>query len=1013
MKSRTIFLLSLSLSCIFLSHSLFAQTVAWTDTYNGTTENEDRGNAAVLDATGNLYTTGYSFRADNGRDIVAVKYTPTGSVSWQRTFNTGSDNTDEGKAIALDANGNVFVAGLGDRNMLLLKLSPAGDTLWSRQWNGAANGFDEANSIVIDPSGNIIIGGKSDSDASTVTNYDYAIAKYNTSGTLLWSQTYNGTGNAEDLVNDLGVDASGNIYVTGSSFGTNGDEDILTVKYNSSGVVQFNKRIDSGNGQDIAYHIEVVGNNFYLCGEYASTTSDDDYVTIKYDLAGTVVWSKLYNGLQDDRASEIKVDASGNVFVSGRSESAATAIYNVVTIKYNSAGTQQWLHSYDNAGKEDRPYDMAIDANGNCYLAGKTVTYTPTDSIGDVLTFKISATGTTAWAQIYAEVGNDNDEGRNIVIDASGNVYTTGFGYSTTQNDLLVIKYNNSGTQQWFARYNGQGDNTDKYRRIITDAQGNVYAVGYSFNTDQARDMLITKYNANGTLAWTNTYNSIPNDNPMDEANDVGVDATGNVYVAGTTDENFALLKYNAAGVFQWIQTYNNAADEFDEAIALYIDAAGGVYVTGRTDVDASSNSNYNIVTAKYNSSGIQQWAQIYNGAANGSDRPEAMTGDANGVYITGRSVVGATENILTLKYSLTGTQAWTANYGTTTGDDRGDAIAVLNGIVVVGGRTSANGIDDAVTIRYNATGTQQWAQVYSNIGNDRIYDIAIDSLGMVYVAGQNNDGVDDNVLVIKYNGAGVQQWQRIYDSGTGFDQANAIGVDCAGNVWITGRSEPNAGNDNYLVMKLKGKDGAILWSDSYDALNLNLFDDSGEDIAVFSASNTNHIYTAGFVTTATQADATVRKCTETVPSLVISPANPSVCANNPLVLSVSGATLGTFRWKDGNTVLATDTTVTVTPTTVGTKNYTLQWNSGSCSATINVPVVVDASPTPAITGATAVCTGAPYTYTYSVTPVAGNTYLWTVSSGGTIIGSNTGASITVQWSSGTVGTVSITQTNP
>ncbi|HNL08106.1 MAG TPA: SBBP repeat-containing protein, partial [Chitinophagales bacterium] len=118
MKSRTIFLLSLSLSCIFLSHSLFAQTVAWTDTYNGTTENEDRGNAAVLDATGNLYTTGYSFRADNGRDIVAVKYTPTGSVSWQRTFNTGSDNTDEGKAIALDANGNVFVAGLGDRNML-------------------------------------------------------------------------------------------------------------------------------------------------------------------------------------------------------------------------------------------------------------------------------------------------------------------------------------------------------------------------------------------------------------------------------------------------------------------------------------------------------------------------------------------------------------------------------------------------------------------------------------------------------------------------------------------------------------------------------------------------------------------------------------------------------------------------------------------------------------------------------------------------------------------------------
>ena len=988
---------------LMLTHNAFAQTVAWTDAYNGTIENKDRFVAAVVDGSGNTFATGYAFRTSNDRDVAVVKYSTAGAIVWQRTYTTPSDNTDEGNAIALDASGNVYVAGVADRNMLLLKLSAAGDTVWSRRYNGTGGGYDEAIALAIDGGGNIVITGKSDRDASTTLNYDYVTVKYNASGVQQWAQSYNGSGNTEDVPYDIAVDASSNVYVTGKASNI-ADFDIITLKYNASGVQQFAKLIDSGNGDEVANDIEVSGSNFYITGEYASTTTNDDYLTVKYDLAGNVVWNKIFDGGDDDRASEVKADASGNVYVSGRSEDA-NAIYNVVTIKYNAAGTQQWFNTYDNLGREDRPYDMVVDGSGNAYVAAESSIYSATDTIGDVITLKINAGGATqVWARVYADTGNGDDGGRAIGIDASGNVYTVGYGLTANQTDGLVIKYNATGTQQWLQHYNGQGDNTDKYRHLVIDAAGNMYTTGYGFNTEQGRNIITTKYNANGTFGWQQIYNSILNDNKNDEGNAIALDPAGNVYVTGVANSDLVVIKYNNAGVQQWVQSYNNVADDLDEGIACYADASG-IYIAGRTDTDSSPNTNYDIIVTKLSSTGTQLWAQTYNGTANSNDRPEAMIGDANGIYITGRSTVGTTENIITLKYALNGTLGWTASYGTTTGNDRGDAIAVRGNAVYVGGRTNGGGTDDAVTIKYNGTGVQQWAQIYTNIGNDRIYDIATDSLGFVYVAGQDNDGTDDNVLVIKYNNAGVQQWLSTYDSGTGYDQANALAVDCAGNVWITGRKQDAALADDLLTIKYNGKTGAQMWLDTYTGSNL---DDVGNDIAIYGSGTNNSIYVVGSTETAsTQEDALARKYTETIPVLTISPANPTICLGQSVTLSVSGATLGAFKWKDGATVLSTDTLVTVTPTTAGIKIYTLQWNSGTCSATINVPVTVQNAVVPTITGNASVCTA--NTYTYAVqTPISGTTYTWTVGAGGTIVGSNIGTAITVQWTSGTTSTVSV-----
>ena len=86
---------------LMLAHNAFAQTVAWTDAYNGTIENKDRFVAAVVDGSGNTFAAGYAFRTSNDRDVAVVKYSTTGAVVWQRTYTTPSDNTESRREICI------------------------------------------------------------------------------------------------------------------------------------------------------------------------------------------------------------------------------------------------------------------------------------------------------------------------------------------------------------------------------------------------------------------------------------------------------------------------------------------------------------------------------------------------------------------------------------------------------------------------------------------------------------------------------------------------------------------------------------------------------------------------------------------------------------------------------------------------------------------------------------------------------------------------------------------------
>jgi Beta-propeller repeat len=276
---------------------------------------------------------------------------------------------------------------------------------------------------------------------------------------------YNGPGNYTDDPVAIAVDGSGNIYVTGESSGQGGPMGYATIKYNSVGEEQWVVRYNGpGNGNDRANAITVdASENVYVTGKALGQGTGIDYATIKYNSAGQQQWVARYNGpaSSDDYATAIAIDGSGNVYATGTSSIDAGSNLDYLTIKYNSAGQEQWVASYNRPGNAlDFPYGIAVDSSGNVYVTGES---DGLDSARDYATIKYNSTGQEQWVARYNGPANYDDEARAIVLDGSANVYVTGYSYGVGDVgiDYATIKYNSAGQQQWVARYNGgQGQMT-------------------------------------------------------------------------------------------------------------------------------------------------------------------------------------------------------------------------------------------------------------------------------------------------------------------------------------------------------------------------------------------------------------------------------------------------------------------------------------------------------------------------------------------------------------------------
>lgn len=410
---------------------------------------------------------------------------------------------------------------------------------WVARYNGSGNGDDYAKSLTLDGFGNVYITGHS---IGTNTNNDFLTIKYNSAGDSVWIQRYHNFHLGHDYAKAIAVDINGNVFVTGLSDGDSTAYDYATIKYNPDGIQEWVQRYDGMNTTDEPKDIAVDNTgNVYVTGYSYTNGVNSDYLTIKYNSSGVQQWVQRYNGTANaqDCAYSIKVDLSGNVYITGESRGSNT-LYDYVTIKYNSAGVQQWIQRYDAAAKNDKACSITIDNFGNILVTGSSESGTP---YNDYLTIKYNSQGVQQWISRYDEIASDVPI--SIVVDSIGNSYVTGSSRgSSSSDDFATVKYNVAGVQQWVQRYNGPGNANDNANSIALDNFGNIYVTGSS--PGMGSDYATVKYNADGVFQWLQRYNG---PGSSDFSQDIAVDNNGNVFVTGHSNANgfydYATIKYS------------------------------------------------------------------------------------------------------------------------------------------------------------------------------------------------------------------------------------------------------------------------------------------------------------------------------------------------------------------------------------------------------------------------------------------------------------------------------------
>ena len=405
--------------------------------------------------------------------------------------------------------------------------------------------LDEAAlSIAVDASGNIyttgIFGGTVDFDPgagtanlTAVGNIDVFISKLNSSGNLVWAKSFGGS--SYDYGNAIAVDASANIYTTGS----------------------FASTVDFDPGAGTA-NLTAVG-------------SGDVFIS-KLNSSGNFVWAKSFGGNSSEHGLSIALDSTGNVFTAGEfsgtadfdpGEGTSNLVSNrnsdVFISKLNSSGTYVWAKSFG-GNERDVGVSIGVDGFGNVYTTGQfegEVDFDPGEEIAnitsmgraDVFVSKLDSFGAYIWAKSLGGTGGDYAVA--ITVDHSGNIYTTGNFYDTadfdpgegtanlsaTDSDVFISKLDSSGAYMWAKNFG------DYPNAIKVDSSGNVYSTGYFYDTQDfdsgegtanltavgSNDVFISKLNSSGNLVWAKSIGGTDSDSGLS----IAVDSSGNIYTTG------------------------------------------------------------------------------------------------------------------------------------------------------------------------------------------------------------------------------------------------------------------------------------------------------------------------------------------------------------------------------------------------------------------------------------------------------------------------------------------------
>ncbi|MEW5977242.1 MAG: DNRLRE domain-containing protein [Acidobacteriota bacterium] len=468
-------------------------------------------------------------------------------------------------------------------------------------------GNDDANDIVVDTIGNAYVVGRTTSVNFPRLNpfqsiapggvnedgeryYDAFVTKFNAAGDGLVYSTYLG-GSLEDHGTGIAIDDGGHAYITGSTYSTD---------FPTANAIQ----PSWGGGAPRS-------GRPYL----------DAFVTKLSPAGNSLIYSTYLGGNNDDLGNAIIVDIEGNVYITGSTKSPNLPVFSAwqttlrgvsdgFLAKINAAGSAFVFSSYLGGTQDDWCVDVALDNQGNSYVAGNTTSsdFPAVNALqptyggagitggGDGFVTKFNSSGTDVVFSTYLG-GNDSDSVASIAVDGWGKVYVSGSTYSTnfpTVNsvqpvlggnaDAFIASIVEAGNAFDFSTYLGGSDN-DNASAVAIDPSGDVYVTGITTSanfpelnplqsspTISYADGFIAKLVAGTSLAYSTRFGGNGHDFPYGLA----VDSSGSAYISGATSST----DFIRANSFQpnfgggWLIPY--------DAFVVKVLSVDGYDITGR-----------------------------------------------------------------------------------------------------------------------------------------------------------------------------------------------------------------------------------------------------------------------------------------------------------------------------------------------------------------------------------------------------------------------------------------------
>jgi len=362
-----------------------------------------------------------------------------------------------------------------------------------------------------------------------------------------------------------------------------------------------------------------------VAGSSQNSSSNYDYVVLKYAPDGTQAWAARYaptNGGKNT-VNGFALDQSGNAYLTGTAG----------TVKVGAGGALAWVAPY--AGTS-----LATDANGNAYVTGFT---------NQFVTVKLDAGGNNVWMAGWTTYPGYPAASQRVAVDQAGNLYVAGWArvhvdWPVPVYSAYVVKYYAAGNGAWALNWTAAGNYSPCAcfaQGLLLDAAGNAYVTGEIGDPAET-----AKISPTGQLLWWNP------DHWMDMVgfSSAAIDGSGNAYL--TSGESFQTVKLDSdTGVYAWLSNLWRVDTGYRRSYGIALDRAANIYLCGVYAPGSGSGNDW--ATVKLDNDGNLLWSKPYNGPANGDDVAVAVAVAPDGsIYVTGYSAntSGGTD-ITTIKY--------------------------------------------------------------------------------------------------------------------------------------------------------------------------------------------------------------------------------------------------------------------------------------------------------------------------------------------------------------------------